>query len=134
MDTADRGPRLGEDAECLVGGLHGRVGEVRVQLDLIDRRDHRGGIYEPLDVVGAEVGDADRACLARLEHLLRDLIGGDGVLEVGRGRLVQQVHIDVIHAQAAQARVEPDLGLVGAVSQGWCIRGRARPVLQRARR
>jgi len=41
-------------------------------------------------------------------HLFRDLIGGDGVFEVGRGRLVLQVHVDVIDSKAPQARVEPN--------------------------
>jgi hypothetical protein len=55
VDAADRGPRLGEDAEGIAGGLHGRVGEVGVQLDLVDCRDQGGGVHQPLDVVGVKL-------------------------------------------------------------------------------
>jgi MmyB-like transcription regulator ligand binding domain len=59
-DAADRRPGLGADAVDGVRGLHGRLGEVRVHLDLVDRGDHRRLRQQHFQVPGHEVADADR--------------------------------------------------------------------------
>ena len=43
-----------------VRGLHGRLGEVRVHLDLVDRGDHGSLLQQGVQVPGHEVADADR--------------------------------------------------------------------------
>jgi hypothetical protein len=43
-DAADRGPGLGQDAVLGVEGLHLSLLEVGVDLDLVDCRDHAGGL------------------------------------------------------------------------------------------
>ena len=69
------------------------------------------------EVLRAEVRDADRARPAVGEERLGGLVGADRVLEVGRHRLVQQVQVDVVDAEPAQAGVEADLrGVVAVVA------------------
>src|ERR1700742_1807289 len=58
-DAADRGPGLGEDPACGVGGQHGRLGEVRVHLDLVDRGNDGRLLQQGVEVPGHEVADAD---------------------------------------------------------------------------
>ena len=50
-----------QDAVSRRVGAHVLVGEVRVHLDLVDRRHDVGLRGQPLEMPGLEVGDADRA-------------------------------------------------------------------------
>ena len=69
------------------------------------------------EVLGAEVRDADGARPAVGEERLGRLVGADRVLEVGRHRMMQQIEVDVVDAQPAQAGVEADLrGVVAVVA------------------
>jgi hypothetical protein len=81
----------------------------------VDRRHDVGALDQVLEMLLAVVGDADRACPALGEDRFGSLVGADGRLEVGRHRLVQQVEIDVVDPEPAQAGVEADQGAVVAV-------------------
>lgn len=58
------------DAAALVPSDKLRLGEVRVQLELVDGRRDTAGREEFLDLPFAEVGDADVLDLARINQLL----------------------------------------------------------------
>ena len=91
--------------------------EVRVQLDLVDRRHDVGAVDQPAEMLRAEVRDADRSRAAVGEERLGGLVGADRVVEVRRHRLMQQIQVDVVDAQPAQARLEADLrGVVAVVA------------------
>ena len=74
-------------------------------------------VDQPAEELRAEVRDADRARPAVGEERLGGLVGADRVLEVGRHRLMQQVQVDVVDAEPAQAGLEADLrGVVAVVA------------------
>jgi carbonic anhydrase/acetyltransferase-like protein (isoleucine patch superfamily) len=93
-DAADRRPGLGEDAVAGVRGLHGRLGEVRVHLDLVDRGHHRsvkiiGDSHGPVRI-GSRVQILENTVL----HLLPDnelVIDDDAV--IGPGAMIHGCHI-----------------------------------------
>jgi hypothetical protein len=70
-DTADRGPRLREDPALCGVVLHVSLLEVRMGLDLVERRHHRGVLEKRREVPHHEVADADRANLAVGEQVSR---------------------------------------------------------------
>ena len=98
----ERAPGLGGDAVLGVPGAQLGLLEVRVQLDLVDGRQLLGLALEPLEVLDAEVGDADRA---RVALLLDPFEGAPGVevAVLARHRPVDQVEVDVVHPEPPQA-------------------------------
>ena len=103
--------------------LHLSLREVGVDLDLVDRRHHRGAVEERREVVDIEVADPDRADLAVGEQRLQGTVGLQGPVERRRQRLVQDQQVDLVDAELTGALLEavqrlvvsvvadPDLGL-----------------------
>ena len=103
--------------------LHLWLREVGVELDLVDRRHHRGAIEKRREVLDHEVADPDRADLAVSEQRLERTVGLQGPVERRRQRLVQDQQVDLVDAELARALLEgvqrlvvsvvadPDLGL-----------------------
>jgi hypothetical protein len=106
-DAADRGPGLGEDALLAVEGLHLRLGEVGVDLDLVHGRHDLGVVEGCSEVVDHEVADANGADLAVGEQRLQGPVGLQGRLEVRRQRLVQDQGIDLLDTELAGAFSNP---------------------------
>ena len=103
----DRRPRLGRDAVRLAVRAHLVVGEVRVQLDLVDRRHDVGLGGQALEVRDLEVRDADRAGAAVALELLERLPRRDEVAVVERRqRPVDEEQVDVVEAERRQRPVE----------------------------
>ena len=100
LTLTERAPGLGEDAVLGVLAPQLRLLEAGVQLDLVDRRRHAGGVDDRLDVLHAEVRDADRAGAPILLGLGEGLPGLDE-LAVGRPRPVDQIQIHVVHRRAS---------------------------------
>ena len=116
-----------------VGCLDVRLGEVGVQLDLVDRRDDVGLGEQLLQVVRHEVADADRPHAPVGEQGLQRLVRGDGFVEPVGGGLMQDEQVQVVDAELAGSFLpgvqrlvvavvaDPDLGLdehVGTVEAG----------------
>jgi hypothetical protein len=93
---------LREDAVLGVGGQHVALGEVRVDLDLVDRRHHRRRVEEPVEVLAHEVADADRADLAVREQLLQRPVCLDRQVEAGGQGLVQDQQVELVDAEGAR--------------------------------
>ena len=68
-----------------------------------------------VQVLRAEVRDADGSCPALGEERLGRLVGGERVLEVGRHRLVEEVEVDGVDVEPAQAGREANLRGLEAV-------------------
>ena len=87
---AERAPGLGGDFVLLVPGAQLGLVKARVQLDLIDGRHRPGLTPQPLEVLDAEVGDADRP---RPPFLVDPLEGPPGLdeeaLRVGAGQWIR---------------------------------------------
>ena len=79
--------------------------QVGVQLDLVDGGRHAGLVDDPAQVRGLEVRHADGAREAGLLRLDQRLPGLD-VAVLGRHRPVDQVEVDVLHLEPAEARLE----------------------------
>jgi hypothetical protein len=67
-DATDRRPGLRDDAVLGAERLDLALREVRVGLDLVDRRDHAGVVEQVGEVLDHEVADADGADLAPREQ------------------------------------------------------------------
>ena len=82
-----------------------------MELDLVHRRQPLGLVAQPLEILDAEVGDADRADAALV---LDPFEGAPGVEEavLGRHRPVDQVEVDMVEAEPLQALVEGGQGRV----------------------
>ena len=98
-----------------VRGLHGRLGEVRVHLDLVYRGDHRSLLQQGVQVPGHEVADADRPHPPVGEQGLQRAIRLLGEVEPRGERLVQDQQVDPVDAEFAGALVEGVQRLVVAV-------------------
>ena len=88
--------------------------EVRVQLDLVDRRRHAGLRNQAFEVLRLEVGDPDRPhqpFRLQLDKGLPRL----HIQVVGGHRPVDQVQIDVLQLEPLEARLARPLGLLVAV-------------------
>ena len=96
-------------------GLDLRLGEVGVQLDLVDRRHDAGAVEQRGEVVDHEVADPDRADLALSEQSLQGTVGLQGPLECRRERLVQDQQVDLVDAELPGALLEGVQRLVVAV-------------------
>jgi hypothetical protein len=70
----------------LAEGLHVRLAEVRVLLDLVDRRDHRSAIEERFQVLDHEVADADGADLAVGQERLQGAVAASPCSRSRRSR------------------------------------------------
>ena len=102
---ADRAPALRHDAvRLVVGDLVGSL-VMRVQLDLVDRGRHAGRGDDAVEMLGQEIGDADRARLARLAKLHQRLPRRHVPVLRGR-RPVDEVQVDRVHSQQRQALVQ----------------------------
>ena len=114
-------------------GLHLRLNEVGVHLDLVDGGDDAGTVEQRGEVVDHEVADADRADLAVREQRLERPVGLEGPVERAGQGLVEDQQVDLLDAELSGALLEPvqclvvavvgdpDLGLeedVGAVEAG----------------
>lgn len=66
-----------------------RLGELRVQFDLVDGRDHRGLAEQPLQVHRLEVGDADRLGPAVGVDLLEGRVRVDVSVLGGTGQWIR---------------------------------------------
>ena len=84
-DSADRRPRLREDAVLGVGALHVGLGEVGVQLDLVHGRNDGRGLEQPVEVRRREVADPDRPHASVGVQRLEGLVGGDRARRSVRG-------------------------------------------------
>jgi len=114
-DPADRRPRLGEDVVLLAEGLHVGLGEVRVLLDLVDRRHDRGVLEQPGEMVDHEVADADCPHLAVGQQRLQRAVCLERAVEGGGQRLVEDQEVDLLDAELAGTLLEPVQRLVVAV-------------------
>src|SRR5665647_226701 len=97
--AAQRTPALCGDALGPVVVEHRSLGEVRVQLDLVDRGQDAGLGFETVDLRGGEVRDPDGANHA----LALEPDHGAPRLDVpvdARKRPVYEVQVDVLQAQA----------------------------------
>ena len=84
--------------------------EVRMDLDLVHRRHHFARRDQILQVVRAEVAHADGADASVREEPLSRVIGRDGPIPLVRHRLMQQIQIDRVQTELAQAGVETPAG------------------------
>jgi hypothetical protein len=103
--------------------LHLSLREVRVALDLVDRRRDRRTIEEPNEMLAHEVAYSNRADLALGKQGLERAVCLERAVERRRQRLVQDQHINLVDAQLSGALLEavqrlvvsvvadPDLGL-----------------------
>ena len=123
VDAAERRPRLGGDAVRSVELAERLLGEERVQLDLVDRRNDARAADQVLEMAFAEVRDADRASATVGQHLLDRCVRGDRAVEVARDGMVEQEEVDVVEAESAQAAVEPCERLFVAVVADPQLRG-----------
>ena len=101
-DAADRRPRLGQDAVLGAERLDLALLEVRVHLDLVDRRHDRRLRQERGEVVDHEVADPDGAHLAVVEQRLQRPVRLQGLVELRRQRLVQDQQVDLVDAELAR--------------------------------
>src|SRR6185312_12868843 len=61
LSLGERAPRLGHDSQLVVFAAQPHLLEVRVQLDLVDRRRLAGLLDQAAQMLGLEVRDPDRA-------------------------------------------------------------------------
>ena len=115
MDTAERRPRLGRDPALCVERAQRLLREERMQRDLVHRRHYLGPPHQVVEMLLAEVRDADCAGASLREHLLNRLVCGDCPVEVGGHGLVKQEEVDVVEAEASEAAVEAAQRFVIAV-------------------
>src|SRR5215469_10967234 len=98
-----RSPALDRDLMFGAEGAHLVLGQVRVLLDLIDRRDDVGLAVQPPQVMGLEVGDPDGPGPALAVELLQRPPGLYEVTAVpGRQRPVDQEEVDVLGAESLE--------------------------------
>ena len=94
---SDRRPCLGRDAVLVAVGADLVVGEVRVDLDLVDRGHGVGFLGQPVQMRRLEVRHADAAGATVPRELLEDLPGGDEVAAVERRqRPMDQEEVNVV--------------------------------------
>ena len=86
-----------------------------MQLDLVDCRNHRGAGDEVVQMLGAEVANTDCPDTPLGEQALGGLVRGDCCLKVCRHWPVQEVQIEMVETELAQAPVEGVQGSVEAV-------------------
>ena len=92
------------------------VGEVRMDLDLVDRGHRAGLVGQPLQMGDLKVGHADAAGAAVFGELLQRLPRRHVVAVVERGQWpVDEEQIDVVESQGGQRLVERPAGVVGCV-------------------
>ncbi|GAA1114686.1 hypothetical protein GCM10009630_10080 [Kribbella jejuensis] len=72
-DAADRWPGLIQEAVRIVEILHLALLKVRVDLQLVDRRDHGRGVEESTEMVDHEVADAVGCCCGGLSVAVLEL-------------------------------------------------------------
>src|SRR5438552_16549436 len=80
--------------------------EVRMDLDLIDRRNHRAAIEEGREVLDDKVADPDRADLAVSEQALQSAVCPERSVKRRRQRLVEDQQVDLVDAELAGALLE----------------------------
>src|SRR6478735_6320590 len=114
-DATHRRPGLRQNPVLGVRLLRLGLGEVRVDLDLVDRGDDRRPLQQRREVFGHEVADPDRAYPPVRQQRLQRLVGADRLVEVGGQRLVQQEQVDLLDPELAGTLVERVQGLVVAV-------------------
>ena len=110
----DRRPGLGGDLVLGVERPQLVLGQVGVHLDLVDRRDDGGLLVQPAQVVGLEVGHADRPGPTFGVDPLQRPPGVDVVADLGQ-RPVDQEEVDLLQPQVGQGLVERLQGVVERV-------------------
>ncbi|MNW57545.1 hypothetical protein D3C74_353610 [compost metagenome] len=107
----ERAPALDRDAA--VGEVPAQVGacERGRELDLVHGRDAARLRDQPVQVVLAEVRDADAADQALCGEVDHRAVGLDVPVEAGEGP-VDQVEVDVVETQPVEARVQRVAGRV----------------------
>ena len=119
--AAERRPGLRGDAALGVERAQRALLKARMQLDLVDRRRHAGLADDPLQMLGGEIGDADRfrePLLAQLDQRAPRL----DIEPALRRRPMDEVEVDIVELEPLQAfargaerglvavRVVPELG------------------------
>src|SRR4029077_13428111 len=89
-----------------VGCLDIRLGEVRVQLDLVDRRHDLGPGYEVGQVAAHEVADADNSDVPIGQQFLECFVRFDGSIEPIRRWLVQDQQVQLIDPELSAGLLE----------------------------
>ena len=115
LAPGDGAPRLGDDAVEVVEVAHLVLLEVRVQLDLVQHRDHAGGLDDATQVLGLEVRHADRGQAPARPELEEGLPGLE-VAVVLRRRPVDQQQVEAIEAELLHARLERLDGVLTALA------------------
>jgi hypothetical protein len=87
----------------------------RVEFYLIHRRHDLGPVHQVLEMLLAEVRNADRVSPPFGEHHLDRLVRRDRPVEVGQDRMVEQEEIDVVETEAPETALEANESLVIAV-------------------
>ena len=107
-------PRLGLDTEARVDIAEFGLRQPRVELDLVDGRDHTGLIDDLAQVGVVEVGDANRSRAAFLAQA--DECAPRVEVDIaGRRRPVDEIEVNLVDAKQARALVEGAQGLVIAM-------------------
>ncbi len=114
LALAQRAPGGGDDPLLRVEGAQFRLLPAGVQLDLVGGRRHAGLADDAFQVGDGEVGHADGPGPALLAQPHQGLPAVE-VEVLGRGRPVDQVEVDIVHAEPAQALVEGGQGRVVAL-------------------
>ena len=105
----------------VVSALFGLL-EVGVQLDLVDTGGHCGGTNQHIDVTGQEVADADMPDQSVTLCVDKSLPCLD-VEALGRIGPVDQIQVEIIESEPAQAFLDADAGLVVLVEASGQLRG-----------
>ena len=108
---AERRGGLDRDPQLRAGLPQPRLREARMDLQLIDRRRHAGLVDDPAQVLGEEVGDADRAHEPFLLQLDERLPRLDVVIVRGDGP-VDQIEVEMAQLEPLEARATGALGLL----------------------
>ena len=130
--AADRRPALRDDVVALVGGTLLDLREVGVQLDLVDGGRHAGLRDEAGEVLGEEVGDADRRRQSFVAELDHGLPGLDVLVDAGQ-RPVDQEEVDVIEPEPLEGGGQLDARTLRAVGVAGQL-GRDEQLVARHRR
>ena len=108
-------PGLGGDALGSVELAQRVLGQVRVELDLVDRRHDGRPVEQALEVIDLEVGDADGVHVAALEQSLHGSPGVEVVNAVHRQRPMDEEKVDVANVERTERALKGLPHVVGSV-------------------
>src|SRR6185503_13308728 len=101
----ERAPGLGCDSVLLVPGAQLALLHIRMELDLVDRRTHLGLSFESPEIVDPEVRNADRPRPSLVVNALEGAPCLDEAV-LRRNRPMDEVEVDVLHAESPETLVE----------------------------